>query len=871
MTRGLARAIVRLSAWLVPQDARSDWRAEWLAEIQARAASGVLWIACGAPLHALWLQKEQWRPEMVSADVRFGWRQVRRRPALAIAAILTLAIGIGTTTAIFSVVYGVLLKPLPYREPARLVQLWETNPLFNWTEANVAPGNMISWLERNHTLESMAWYFGSDTRSGGASTLSYGGAGEPVRVAAQQVSTNFFDVLGTQPMLGRGFAAGEDVAGKHRVTVLSHSFWRRALGGDPAVINRMIRLNGRDYQVVGVLSESFSFDNIGADCWMPMVMNFADVRESRRPHYLRVVARLRAGVSVDQARADLVSIAKDLEREYPATNKQMGAGLGPLDDWFVGPARKPLLAFLGAVALLLLIACVNVANLFLARTVERGREMSLRAALGANRLRLVRQLMVEAGVISAAGAAAGVALAYAALRLFIRIAPEGLPRIGEVGINMPVAGFAIAMAVVVTLMTGIVPAWQASRTDLRAGLGDGGRTIQGSARLRRLLVGVEVAIAVVLVVGAALTARSFMSLISVRPGFQTSGLVSAEMSLPGIRYGDSGKSAQFFESLAAELRRQPGVIAAGATSTLPFDGHEWTGQLFIDGRPEVHGREIRHKTVTMGYLETLGVPVLSGRVFAAADVLNGQTPVVVNQALQRKYFPDGSAVGSRIAQSAPGAKTTWYTILGVVADEPQDGLGIPAQPEIYDPELLQDSNNLAVLVRSTLPPQDAIALLRRAVRDKDSQVALFNVRSMDEGLWRSVARERLAMLLAVVFAVSALLLASVGIYGVAAHGVSQRTREIGVRVAFGASRSSVVALLLRQELGVVAAGLVVGGLAAFLMAKAVSAMLFEATAADWPSYAAGAILIVVSAIFACIVPARRALRVDPIVALRSDQ
>lgn len=870
MTRRIAAAIIRASALLVPTDARHDWRAEWLGELHARAGGAVLAFVCGAPLHALWLQKEQWRPEMVSADVRFGWRQVRRHPAVTLAAVLTLAIGIGATTAIFSVVYGVLLKPLPYREPSRLVQLWETNPLFNWTEANVAPGNMISWLERNRTIESMAWYFGSDTRSGSTSTLSYGGAGEPVRVAAQQVSTNFFDVLGVRPMLGRAFLPGEDVPGKQRVAILSHSFWRRQFGGDPSVVNRMVQFNGRDFLVAGVLPESFSFDNIGADCWMPMVLDFAQVREARRPHYLRVVGRLKPGVSVEQARADIVGIAKDLERAYPATNTQMSAGLGPLDDWFVGQTRRPLMAFLGAVALLLLIACVNVANLFLARSLERTREMSLRAALGANRLRLIRQLISEAGVIATAGAVGGLALAYGGLQLFRRFAPEGLPRIEEVGLSLPVAAFAVGVTVIVTLMIGLVPAWQASRTDLRAGLGDGGRTTSGPGRLRRVLVGAEVALAVVLLIGAALTLRSFVALISVRPSFNVSGLVSAEMSLPGVRYGDDGKSAQFFETLSERLRHEAGVVAAGATSILPLDGNEWTGQLFIDGRPEVHGREIRHKTVTMGYLETLGLPVISGRVFAPADVLNGQRPIVVNQALVKKYFPDGNAVGSRVAQDTPGPKTNWYSILGVVADEPQDGLGVPAQPEIYDAELLQDTNKMAVLVRSTLPPQDAIALVRRAVREKDAQVALFHVRSMDDGVWRSVARERLAMALASMFAISALLLAAVGIYGVAAHGVAQRTREIGVRVAFGATRADIVGMLLRQELSVVAIGLVVGAMAAFGMARIVSAMLFNTTATDAPSYVAGAALIVVCAVLACVVPARRALGVDPMVALRND-
>ena len=871
MTRRLAAWIVRASAPLVPRDARNDWRAEWLGEVHTkRSGAALLAFAAGAPMHALWLQKEQWRFEMVWTDVRFGWRQVRRRPGIALAAMLTLAVGIGATTSIFSVVYGVLLKPMPYREPSRLVQLWEVNPLFDWTEANVAPGNMISWRERNHTLAEMAWYFGSDTRGAGTTTLTLGGNGEPVRVDAMSVSANFFDVLGVAPRIGRPFVAGEDTGGPHRLVVLSDAFWRRQFGGDSAIVNRTITLNGRPYQVIGVMPESFVFDNKPVDFWTPLVMDMAQVRESRRPHYLRVIGRLRPGVTVEQARADIVSIAKELEREYPGTNTQMSAGLGPLTDWFVGPARAPLLAFLGAVALVLLIACVNVANLFLARTVDRGREMSVRAALGANRLRIVRQLIAEAGVVAAGGAAAGVALAFGALKLFVRLAPQGLPRMDSVGLNLTVLGFAVSMTVIVTLMIGLVPAWQASRANLRSGLGDGGRTTPAAGRLRRTLVAAEVALAVILLVGASLTLRSFVSLVSVRPNFNPAGLVSGRVTLPGIRYGDDGKSARFFEDLSAKLRAEGGVIAAGAVTRLPLEGYTWTGQLFIDGRPEVHGREIRHKAATLGYLDALKVPILSGRSFGAADVTNGQLPVVVNQTFARKYFPAGNAVGSRIAFDAPKPDTRWRTIIGIAADEPQDGLGVPASPELYEPELQQDDNDMSVLVRSSLPDDRALDVLRRTVRAMDAQLAIYDTRSMSDGIWRSVARERLAVSLAVMFAISALLLAAVGIYGVAAHGVSQRTREIGVRVAFGATRADVLGLLLRQELLVVAFGLTIGVAASYAMARVVAAMLFRVTAADWLSYAAGIALLVGVAIVACIIPARRALGVDPIVALRND-
>jgi predicted permease len=867
----LATAIVRATAWLVPAESRSEWRREWSAEIHARRGDiGTVVFALGSLAHAAWLQKEQWRPDMVMADLRYGWRQLKGRPAMAIAAIVTLAIGIGATTAIFSVVYGVLLKPLPYRDPARLVQLWETNPNFNWTEATIAPGNLISWRERNHSFEDMAWYFGSDSRSSGTQTLSMEGQSEPSRVLALGVSTNFFDLLGTKPQLGRTFLPGEDVAGRQRVVILSQAFWRSSFGGDPSIVNKPVVFNGRTYSIIGVMPENFRFDNSPADCWTPLVMDIAQSREVRRPHYLRAVARLKPGATIASARADLTAIAADLERAYPVTNTKMSVGLGPLSDWFVGESRVPLLAFFGAVAFVLVIACVNVANLFLSRIGERRREMSLRAALGANRLRLLRQLLAEAGIVAIAGACAGVALAAGALELFLRYAPAGLPRLDDVGLNGPVVAFAAGVTVLTTLTVGLAPAWRASRADIKSGLGDGGRTIAARSGMSRLLVGAEVALAVVLLVGAALTLRSFVSLVSIRPSFPVQGLVSGRVSLPGARYSEVYKAAHFFENVSAQLRNTPGVVGAGSVSRLPLEGAAYTSQFYIEGRPEFHGYEVRHNNVTLGYLRALGAPIVAGRDIDAADLTSTMQPIVVNETFARTNFPAGNAVGSRIDFDAPSAKSTWCTIVGVVADMPQDGLGIPTQPEIFQAELQQDDNVMSVLVRSTLPPDVAIAALRRAIREADPQVAIFDVRSMTDGIGRSVARERLAMSLASAFAASALLLAAVGIFSVAAQSVASRTREIGVRVAFGATRADLVGMILRQELGVVAAGLAIGAVAAFLLARLVTSLLFHVSPADGWSFAASVLLLSLTALLACLIPARRALRLSPVDALRGD-
>ena len=446
----LASWIIGLASWIVPADQRSEWRREWLAELQSRAqtpggsALASMRFAFGAPRHALWLRRDAWRPALLAADVRFGFRQVRRRPGLATAAILTIAIGAGATTAIFSVVYGVLLKPLPYRQPERLVQLWESNPLFNWTEAAIAPGNLLSWKERSTSFSDIAFYFGSATREGWMQSLTFG-AEEPERVRAFPVSTNFFDVLGVGPATGRTFVSGEDVTGRHRVVVLSDRFWKSRLGGDPGIAGRTMSLNGVPFEVVGVMPPDFRFDTVQPDFWIPLTQRLADQREVRRPHFYRAVARLKDGVTPARARAELAGIARDLEREHPDTNTQMSAGLGPVDDWLVGPSRQPLLLFFAAVGLVLLVGCVNVANLLIARSFERAAEIRVRAALGASRARLVRQLLIESLAIASLGSALGLVIAAAGVKLFVASMPVDLPRAADAGIDVTVLGFCLAL------------------------------------------------------------------------------------------------------------------------------------------------------------------------------------------------------------------------------------------------------------------------------------------------------------------------------------------------------------------------------------------------------------------------------------------
>jgi putative ABC transport system permease protein len=870
----LAAWIIKASSWIVPSDQRTDWRREWLGEL--RLAPGLktrpprgLRFALGAPFHALWLRKDAWRPALLIADLRFGLRQIRRRPGLATAAILTLAIGAGATTAIFSVVYGVLLKPLPYRDPTTLVQLWETNPLFNWTEAAIAPGNLLSWKERNRSFSDVAYYFATATREGGLQSLTLGGE-QPARVQGLGVSSNFFDVLGVRAASGRMFVPTDAVIGQHRVLILSDRFWRSQFGADPAIVDKPVTLNGLVFKVIGVAPPEFRFDLAVTDFWMPSTLNLQEVREVRRPHYLRAVARLKPGVTIEQARADIAALAKDLEREYPATNTQMGASLGPIDDWFVGQTRRPLLLFLGAVALVLFIACANVTNLMLARALERVSEMSVRAALGASRARLIRQLLIEALVVAGCGALLGLGIAAAGVELFIRFAPVTIPRLGDVRIDPVVLMFCSGLMAITTVAVGLVPAIWGARANLRDALGSSSRTTTGqTAWVRRMLVGAEVALAVVLVVGATMTLRSFAALLSIDPGVPVESQISGRVSLPNARYGQPGQASAFFEEASTRLRAGSGVVSAGAAAQLPLEGASWTSQFFIEDRPDFHGYELRHKAATTGYLEALGVRLIAGRTFTSEDRSGAPLSVVANEAFVRKYMPGETAVGRRLTWDPRGPNVMPRTIVGVVSDEPQDAIGAPVAPEVYYPLAQEERREMSLLVRSSLPADAAIGELRRVVREIDPQVALFNVNSMSDAVSRSLAKPRIAAWLVGGFAGVALLLAIIGIYGVTAWAVTARQREFGIRLACGAARADVFRLVLRQDLRVVGIGMVVGVALAAGAAKAAGSMLFGVTAGDAVSYIAALTLLLIAGIAACLGPARRASRVDPVAIMRS--
>jgi putative ABC transport system permease protein len=866
--------VLRRIARIVPASHREDWLREWEAEmafVERKGRRLPLGRFCGALAHAIWLRKEEWSFDAMLHDIHYAVRVLFGRPSFTLVAGLTLALGIGANAAIFSIVYGVLLKPLPFREPERLVQIWETNPIRNWTDATASPANFLDWKKRNRVFEDIAYYPGNEDAPMMSDLSLVSPQGEPEPITALQVSANLFPVLGVAPSLGRSFRPEEQRPGAQRVVLLSHDLWRTRFESDRSILGRTLRINMRDYEVVGVMPPGFAFPSPQVQLWAP----FAEMEafpSQRRPHYLRPIARLKPGVAIEQARADLVGIAAQLEREYPETNTKMGVGLSPLHEWVVGDVRKALLVFIAAVGVVLLIACANVANLLLARAAGRTREFAVRTALGAARLRLIRQMLTESLLLAFVGGVLGFVVARWSLDLLVRLSPQDIPRLNDVSLDGWVLAFLALVTGATAFMFGLFPAWQSSRVDMAA-LKDGSRSVGHSGQLsRRVLVVAQVAASVTLVVCAGLLVRSFDRLQRVPPGVDPVNAITFRLNPPGLKYDTGEKAIAFYEELSGRLRSLPGVTAAGATTVLPLEGAGWTGDLFIEGRPEVWGRELRHKTIVPGYFPAIGLAIVRGRDLGASDTEKSPPAVVINEALTATYFPKQDPIGRRIAFGNPqrSKDVQWSTIVGVVRDEKQDGLGLPVAPEVYESHRQNSEAGLAMVVRGRIPSEMLVRAAREQVRAIEPALALYDVRTLEEVVARSVARERFTAWLVTVFATLALAIAAVGVYGVVAFSVSRRTQEIGVRVALGATRAGIVRLVMAEALGLVGLGLGLGLAGAFAGGRAIRTLLFETTPTDLLTYATVVGLLALTAIAAGLAPARRALSVDPIEALRYE-
>ena len=806
-------------------------------------------------------------------DIRYGIRNLLKRPGFTLIAVVTLALGIGANTAIFSVVNGVLINPLPYREPDRLMQFWETNPLRNWAQAPVAPANLFDWQQQSRSFTEIAAYIGSDKKGAGLSGLELNAGGEPSRLQGLFVTGNIFSVLGADALIGRTLREEETWQGKSAVVVLSYGLWQQHFGADSGIIGQKIALSGVNFEVVGVMPPNFYFPSKETELWLPMGWDRNKTAQFRRPHFLRAVGRLKSGITLEQAQAEMRLIASQLEAQYPDTNTQMGVGLGPLKEWIVSDVQLPLVVLLVTVAFVLLIACVNVASLLLVRASARAREMAIRSSLGARQSRIVRQLLTESLVLAVMGSAAGLVIALWFKDALVAYGSGDIPRLDEARLDWRVLVFTLATTGLTTLFTGLVPALQSARPQLTAMLKDGGQkgTSRQASSVRNALVVAEVALALVLVAGAGLMVRSFLRLQKVDPGFDPNNILTLRLSLPEVRYKEDSQAQAFFEQAEQRIRNLPGVTAVGSTTRLPLKGYRWTGDMTIEGRaPEDYAREVRHEEMTPDYFHAIGLPLVRGRFFNESDQAKSQPVAIVNVALARRYFPGEDPVGKRIKFSKPSEQEAWQTIIGVVGDEKQDSLRAEVRPEIYQTHLQHGRSEMTLVVRANTDPRTLIGAIREQIRALDPSLPVYDMKAMRAVVGESLARERFIALVLIVFAMLALVLAAVGIYGVMAYSVAQRTQEIGIRMALGAQMTDVLRLVLKDGMKLALIGVVIGLAGAFGLTRLMKTLLFGVTPTDATTFITVSCLLVIVALVACYLPARRATKVDPLVALRYE-
>jgi putative ABC transport system permease protein len=807
-------------------------------------------------------------------DLRAAFRSLRSSAGLTAVALVVLMLGIGATTAIFSVVDAVVLRGLPYDEHDRLVavgsRLASTRPDPTGDPLRmgaIAPQNYLDWVAQQQVFESMAsfGYLAFTLREPGV---------EPEDLRALRVTSSFFDVLRSQPALGRTFTAETEVDGRHRAVVLSHALWQRRFGGDPTLVGRSIPLEGEPYEVVGIMPPDFA-NPVGAlrptDLWVPLVIPPQDQVRSPQTFssYLQGIARLKPGVSVEQAQAQMDQIAIALEQAHPVWNKDHRIGVRPLRDHLVGTTTKSwMLMLLGSVAIVLLIACANVANLLLARASAREREVGIRAALGASRWQLLRQLMVESLVLSIAGTVLSIMVASWAIELLRTSMPENVPRVAAIAINLRVLAAAAGLSVLTGLIFGVAPALQLSKPDLTSAFKDGGRGTVGTARqrLRSALVVVEVALAVVLLVGAALFIGSFVTLMRIDPGFNPHGVLTAQVFTrfePGKPPVDV--SAQL-ERLVERLSSVPGILHASViTGGAPLFGGVTTMSIQIPGREDLKIQNVSYRRVTPAYFQAMGIPIRKGRGFETSDRRGSLRVALVNEAFERKYFAESTAVGRVMSFGCQGC-----VIVGVVGDVYQTSLETAPREELYLPQMQTDASGGDLIIRTAGEPYAVLAQVKAAVLEVFPDVPLRNVRTLEEIIATRTAQRRLNMLLIGLFGVLALVISAVGIYGVIGYAVSQRTREIGIRMALGASRASVMRMVLSKAGIMVGAGLVIGAGASWYLTELAKAFLFKLDARDPRAFVAALLVLAAAAFLASVIPARRAASVDPMVALRAD-
>jgi predicted permease len=815
----------------------------------------------------------RWAEELV-ADVRYALRTIPRNPGFATAAIITLALGVGANTAIFSAVNAVIVRPLPFPDPDRLLMLWEENAERGWQRATTAPANVLDWREQVKAFDDIAMY----NPSTGTTTLT--GEGAPQLLNSQLVSGNFFSVLGVRAQAGRTFTDDESWANGSFTAVITDRIWRSKFAARADLVDKFIELGGRKVQVIGVLPAGFTFPGSDADVWRPFGAAGFDRAERtkiqfRRAHWLRAVGRLRAGMTPAQANAELQTVVRRLQQDYPETNKGMGAGMTPLHEFLVGDTRRPLLVLLGAVAMLLLIACANVGNLLLVQAAGREREAALRLALGARRSRLVRQALTESLVLSALGGAAGLAVGWWGTQALVALQPPGMLPMRNVAVSWTVLAYVLAITTASGLLFGLAPAIWNGRRNAGEVLKEGGRSGSAGNRVRRwgnaLVVG-EVALALLLTIGAGLLVRSFWRLEHVDPGIDTKGVLTATINLPGTPYDSGAKALVFYRQLEQRVRALPLVTDVAEVSQLPLVGVSWSSDFSVFGRRAGEfGTELTHRDVSPDYFRVMRVPLLKGRYFTDEDRIGSPSVLVINDALARQYFQGQDPVGQRMSfDRVPDSTSIWRTIVGVVGSEHQAGLEKEARTEAFQPFAERPSRLATMVVRTRGDPVALAPALRRAVSELDPNLAITSLRPMTEVRATTLARQRFLTTLLLAFAGVGLVLAVVGVYGVMAQLARGRMREIGIRVALGARATQVQWLVVRHGLLLTAAGEAVGVAAAFVATRAMVAMLYGVDATDPPTFIAVPALLALAALAACWIPAWRSGKTDPMVTLRAE-
>jgi putative ABC transport system permease protein len=871
--------LIRLIGIIVPQRLRLDWRQEWESELRYREALLAEWDrldwrsrldllrrSLWAFRDALLLQPRRLEDEMFQ-DLRYGARMLLKHKGFTAVAVLTLALGIGANTAIFTVINSVLLRPLPLSQPERLMLIRETKvPQFS--SFAVASGNFLDWIRQNTTFERLvAIHPGS---------LNLTSAGNPVRLRSMNVTDGFFAMLGVQPQLGRGFTSEEHQPGRNTAAVLSHGLWQQQFGANPAILNQTIQLDGRSYTVVGIMSSTFQFWDRDTELWIPIAFTPQQAQQRLGHSLSRVIGQLKPGITPEQGRAELIAIADRLALQYPESNKGWSVMLVPLQEFMVRDIKPALMVLIVAVSFVLLIACANVANLLLARATGRYKEIAIRTALGAGRERIIRQLLTESALLAAAGGAGGLLLAKFGLDMLLALVPQGLPRMDEVSLDGRVLVFSAAVTLLTGIVFGLVPALQASKPNLNDAMKVSGRgATEGGKRqlMRSTLVVMEIASTLLLLLGAGLMIKSFWRIQSVDPGFIPENALTASISLPRQKYIDDAQRASFFHQLLEKVNALPGVQAVGITSLLPLSDDDYVISFDRQDRPPLPAGEdpsTNFFAVNPDYFKAMGIRLLRGRLFTNTDTKDSLPVTVINETMAKKIYADEDAIGKRFTFDDRAKNPKWFEIVGIVNDVKHYGLDKATSLQTYVPFEQLTFSRMTIVTRTTGNPTALSAAIRNAVLSIDKELPLSNIRPLDVYVSTSIAQRRFSMILLGVFAAVALALSAVGIYGVLSYAVTQRTNEIGVRMALGAQTADIMRMIVGHGMRLVSIGVGIGLVAAFGLTRLLQTLLFGVSVTDPPTYLVIVVFLVLLALLACWIPARRATRVDPLTALRLE-